>query len=161
MVLVIIIAAIILLLVVSVYKEYKDRITAEELTKVIEEMIEHNEKISVLEKGIIYNQEEKEYITKGLEIAWEYEKDKTYNRLVKKYKELEMEIERQRFTRIHVELANDRRGKAKKEKFKREFEKSIEEKLNVLKVDYPEIYNKCFKDEIEVNEYIKKLVRSV
>lgn len=154
MVLVIIISAIILLLVVSAYKEYKERISSEELPKVIEEMIKQGKKISVLNKEMIYTPEEEEFLTNGLEIAWAYEGDKSYRKLSIKYRELERIINQKRFDR-------KMRGLATKEKIKREFKKSLEEKVNVLRVDYPEIYNKCFKDEMEVDEYIKKLVRSV
>lgn len=64
MVLVIIIAAIILLLVASVYQECKDRITIEELPKVIKEMIDHGKKISVLEK--VLNEKRFERMLEGL-----------------------------------------------------------------------------------------------
>ncbi len=89
MALVIIVATMVLLLIVS---EYKDRITAEELPKVIKEMIDHGKKISVLEQGIIYSPEEEEFMVKGLEIAWSYEGAKTYRRLLIKYRELEKKL---------------------------------------------------------------------
>lgn len=165
MVLVIIIAAIILLLVASEYKEYKDRILVEDLPKVIKEMIDNGKKISVLDQGIIYSPEEEEFLVKGLELAWAYEGDKSYRKLLRKYRELEKILNKKRFDRICKSLGEKKRDliveRNKKEKFEREFKKSLEEKINVLKREYPEIYNKCFKDEIEVNEYIERLVKSV
>lgn len=61
MALVIIVATRVLLLIVS---EYKDRITAEELPKVIKEMIDHGKKISVLEK--VLNEKRFERMLEGL-----------------------------------------------------------------------------------------------
>lgn len=154
MVLVIIIAAIILLLVASVYKEYKDRITAGELPKVIKDMIDNDKKISVLNKEIIYSTEEEEFLTSGLEMAWAYEGDKSYRKLLRKYRELEKILNKKRFERMMKALAGE-------ERIKRGLRKSLKEKINALKVNYPEIYSKCFKNEDEVNEYIERLVRSV
>lgn len=152
MVLVIIIAAIILLLVASVYKEYKDRITADELPKVIKDMIDNNEKISVLNKGIIYSTEEEEFLISGLEMAWVYEGDKSYRRLLGKYRELEQILNKKRFDRMMKGLAGE-------ERIKRELRKSLKEKIDDIKVNYPEIYYKCFKNEDEANEYIERLVK--
>lgn len=100
MVLIIIIAAIILLLVASAYKEYKDRITIEELPKVIKEMIDHGKKISVLEQGILYSSKEEEFMVKGLEMAWVYEGAKSYKKLLIKYRELEKVLSEKRFERM-------------------------------------------------------------
>lgn len=96
----VIISAIILLLVVSAYQERKDRITIEDLPKVIKEMIDHGKKISVLEQGIIYSPEEEEFMVKGLEMAWAYEGDKTYRKLLIKYRELEKRLNQKRFERM-------------------------------------------------------------
>ena len=154
MILVIIIAAIILLLVASAYKEYKDRISVEELPKVIKELIKQGKEISVLNKEMIYTPEEEEFLTNGLEMAWAYEGDKSYRRLAIKYRELEKVINKKRF-----EKTLD--GLRIKNAIKREFEKSLVDKINTLKEDYPEVYYKCFKDESEVNEYIERLMESV
>ncbi|WP_195238457.1 hypothetical protein [Clostridium perfringens] len=154
MVLVIIIAAIILLLVVSVYQERKDRITAEELPKVIKEMIDHGKKISVLKQETIYSPEEEEYIVKGLEMAWAYEGAKTYRELLIKYRELERGLNGKRFDRMLKRLGGE-------ERIKREFRKSLKEKIDDIKVIYPEIYYKCFKNEDESNEYIERLVKKL
>lgn len=151
MVLVIIIAAMVLLLIVS---EYKDEISVEELPKVIKEMIKQGKKISSLNKEMIYTPEEEEFLTNGLEMAWAYEGDKSYRRLVIKYRELEKVINKKRF-----EKTLD--GLRIKNAIKREFEKSLVYKINTLKEDYPEVYYKCFKDESEVNEYIERLMKSV
>lgn len=105
MVLLIIIAAIILLLVASAYQEHKDRITIEELPKVIKEMIDHGKKISVLEQGIIYSPEEEEFMIKGLEMAWAYEGAKTYRKLLIKYRELEKRLNQKRFERMFEGLS--------------------------------------------------------
>lgn len=152
MVLVIIIATIILLLVVSAYKEYKDRISVEELPKVIKEMIDHGKKISVLEQGIIYSPEEEEFMVKGLEMAWAYEGDKSYRKLLIKYRELEKILNKKRFDRMMKGLAGE-------ERIKRELKKSLKEKIDDVKVNYSEIYYKCFKNEDEANEYIERLVK--
>lgn len=101
----VIIAAIILLLVASAYQERKDRITIEELPKVIKEMIDHGKKISVLEQGIIYSPEEEEFIVKGLEMAWAYEGAKTYRKLLIKYRELEKRLNQKRFERMFEGLS--------------------------------------------------------
>lgn len=151
MVLVIIIAAMVLLLIVS---EYKDRITAEELPKVIKDMIDNGKKISVLNKGIIYTPEEEEFLTSGLEMAWVYEGDKSYRRLLGKYRELEQMLNKKRFDRMMKGLAGE-------ERIKRELRKSLKEKIDDIKVNYPEIYYKCFKNEDESNEYIERLVKKL
>ncbi|HAT4336755.1 TPA: hypothetical protein I9092_002178 [Clostridium perfringens] len=101
----VIIAAIILLLVASAYQERKDRITIEELPKVIKEMIDHGKKISVLEQGIIYSPEEEEFMVKGLEMAWAYEGAKTYRKLLIKYRELEKRLNQKRFERMFEGLS--------------------------------------------------------
>ncbi|BDU81803.1 hypothetical protein [Clostridium perfringens] len=152
MVLVIIIAAIILLLVVSAYKEYKDRILVEELPRVIKEMINQGKKISILNKEMIYTPEEEEFLTNGLEIAWAYEGDKSYRKLLRKYKELEKILNKKRFDRMMKGLAGE-------ERIKRELKKSLKEKIDDIKVNYSEIYYKCFKNEDEANEYIERLVK--
>lgn len=100
MVLVIIIAAIILLLVASVYQERKDRITIEELPKVIKDMIDNGKKISVLKQETIYSTEEEEFMVKGLEMAWAYEGAKSYRKLLIKYRELERVLNEKRFERV-------------------------------------------------------------
>ena len=100
MVLVIIIVAIILSLVASAYKEYKDRITAEEFPKVIKDMIDNGKKISALKQETIYSPEEEEFMVKGLEMAWAYEGAKTYRKLLIKYRELERELNGKRFERM-------------------------------------------------------------
>lgn len=154
MFLVIIIAAIILLLVVSAYKEYKDRISVEELPKVIKEMIKQGKKISSLNKDMIYTPEEEAVLSNRLEMAWAYEGDKSYRKLSIKYRELERIINQKRFDRML-------KGLAGKERIKKGFRKSLKEKIDDLKVNYPEIYSKCFENEDEVNEYIERLVKSV
>ena len=151
MVLVIIVAAMVLLLIVS---EYKDEISVEELPKVIKEIIKQGKKISSLNKEMIYTPEEEEFLTNGLEMAWAYEGDKSYRRLVIKYRELEKVINKKRF-----EKTLD--GLRIKNAIKREFEKSLVDKINTFKEDYPEVYYKCFKDESEVNKYIERLMKSV
>lgn len=161
MMFIMVIVTIILLLAVNEYREIKDRIKAEDVSKVIKEMIDKNERISVLKREKVYSYEEKLYLTKGLEIAWSYEKCKTYTKLVEKYNELEKEIERKRFERICVELANDRRFREKKERVNIELKKSLRRKIDKLKEDYPDIYNNCFSDESEVEEYIEWLISRV
>ena len=154
MVLVIIVAAMVLLLIVSEYKEWKDRISLEELPKVIKEMIDNNEKINVLEQGIIYSPEEKEFIVKGLEIAWAYEGAKSYRKLLIKYRELEKVINKKRFERM-LDILRE------KSLVKKEVKESLTNKINIFRKDYPEVYFKCFKDYREVNEYIERLMKDV
>ncbi len=100
-------------------------------------------------------------MVKGLEMAWAYEGDKSYRKLLRKYRELEKILNKKRFDRMCKNLGEKKRDLIVEEKFEREFKKSLEEKINVLKREYPEMYNKCFKDESEVNEYIERLVKSV
>lgn len=66
------------------------------MPKVIKDMIDNGKKISVLNKEIIYSTEEEKFLTNGLEMAWAYEKDKSYRRLLEKYRELEQILNKKR-----------------------------------------------------------------